>query len=200
MKRRVREIIVVEGRYDRNTVSQAVDCTIVETSGFGVFSDREKAALLRRLAEKRGLIILTDPDGAGFLIRGHLRGMLSGVPVKHAYVPEIHGRERRKAALSKDGLLGVEGMSPDVIIAALERAGATFEDEPDAASESTSRSMPITKADMFVLGLSGGAGSAEKRDELKTRLGLPSRLSSTALLDVLNALYTRDEFFDLFTS
>ncbi len=195
MKRRVREVIVVEGRYDRNTVSQAVDCTIVETAGFGVFSDREKIELLRRLAEKRGVIILTDPDGAGFLIRGHLRGMLDGVTVKHAYVPEINGREKRKRSFSKERLLGVEGMSPSVIITALERAGATFENAQEAPDTAPRR--PITKADMFELGLTGTAGSSERRAALSRRLELPSRLSSTALLDVLNALYTREEFFDL---
>ncbi|MBO4831246.1 MAG: DUF4093 domain-containing protein [Oscillospiraceae bacterium] len=195
MKRRVREIIVVEGRYDRNTVSQAVDCTVIETSGFGIFSDAEKVSLLRRLAEKRGVIILTDPDGAGFLIRGHLKGMLNGSEIKHAYVPEITGREKRKKTDSKARMLGVEGMSPSVIINALERAGATFDD--DSLSERSS-SPPVSKADMFELGLSGGPGSSEKRAELARRLELPAAMSANALLDVINSLYTRDEFISLF--
>ena len=191
MKRRVREVIVVEGRYDRNALSQAVDCTVIETSGFGVFSDSEKISLLRKLADKRGLIILTDPDGAGFLIRGHLKGMLDGAKVKHAYVPEISGRERRKRADSKARLLGVEGMSPSVIIDALERAGATFEDTCDSPCRTDD---PITKADMYELGLSGGINSAEKRAVLARHLELPAAMSSNALLDVINSLFTRDEF------
>ncbi len=194
MKKHVREIIVVEGKYDKNTVSQAVDGTIIETSGFGIFSDDEKLALLRRLAEKRGLIILTDSDGAGFLIRGHLRGMLGGAEIKHAYIPDVPGREKRKRAYSKAGLLGVEGMPPQVIIDALERAGAAFEGEDASAWGAAAR---ITKADMYFAGLTGKPDSAARRDELKTRLGLPSHLSSSGLLDVLNALYTREEFLTL---
>jgi ribonuclease M5 len=189
--KRIREVIIVEGRYDKNAVSQVVDATVIETSGFGVFSDKEKLALLRMLAEKRGLIILTDSDKAGFFIRGRLRGMLGGASVKHAYIPDVAGREKRKTSSSKEGKLGVEGMPPEVILEALERAGATFEDEP---AESR-RPVPITKADMYSAGLSGGPGSAQKRRGLLTRLGLPERLTANGLLEVLNILYTRDEFF-----
>ena len=189
----VKEVIVVEGRYDKNTVSQVVDGMIIETSGFGIFSNKEKLALLRRLAEKRGLIILTDSDRAGFFIRGRLRGMLGEDGVKHAYIPGIDGRERRKTAPSKEGKLGVEGMSPDVIITALERAGATFE-EKSTQPGSVNR---ITKADMFSAGLSGGVGSAQKRRDLLKRLDLPERLSANGLLDVLNILFTLDEFLNI---
>ena len=192
--RRVREIIVVEGRYDKNTVAQAVSGTIIETGGFGIFSDREKVALLRKLAEKRGLIILTDSDKAGFFIRGRLRGQLSGVDIKHAYIPDIAGRERRKTSASKEGKLGVEGMAVSVIVTALERAGATFEDSPPQFDSE----IRITKADLFSVGLSGGAQSAQKRREFAKRLDLPARLSANGLLDVLNILYTRDEFLELF--
>ena len=193
--KRVREIIVVEGRYDKNTVAQAVSGTIVETSGFGIFSDKDKLALLRKFAEQRGLIIFTDPDGAGFFIRGRLRGMLKGANVKHAYVPDVMGREKRKSAASKEGKLGVEGMSPDVIVAALERAGATFEDAtPEAAAPRAAR---ITKADLYSAGLSGGVDSARKRRELLGSLGLPGRLSTNGMLDALNILYSREGFFDL---
>jgi len=194
MKKRVREILVVEGKYDKNAVSQVVDCTIIETGGFRIFSDKEKLSLLRRLAEKRGLIILTDADGAGFLIRGHLRGKLSNVNIKHAYIPDVTGREKRKRAPSKEGLLGVEGMTPEIILTALERAGATFDDEIPSPQLHDS----ITKADMYEVGLSGTPDSAQRRDELKARIGLPARLSASALLDVLNALYTREEFFTLY--
>jgi len=220
--KRIREIIVVEGRYDKNTVAQAVNATIIETSGFGVFSDKQKLALLRRLADKRGLVILTDSDSAGFFIRGRLKGMLDGANVKHAYIPDVVGRERRRQAHSKEGKLGVEGMSREVIIAALERAGATFEDDSDDAGSNSSvngtpqgiiegengaayrtnkvenRSSPttdvISKADLYSTGLSGTTGSAMKRRELLKRLDLPERLSANGLLDVLNALYTHDEF------
>ena len=193
---RIQEAIVVEGRYDKNTLAQIVDTVIVETHGFGIFKDREQLALLRRLAEKRGLIILTDPDGAGFVIRGHLKGALPPERVKHAYVPGLQGKERRKRQGGKEGVLGVEGMRPEVLEAALRRAGATFLDE-DAPLSSARR--PITKADLFALGLSGGAGAAERRQALLCALELPKHLSPNALLEVLNALYTYEEFCAAFS-
>lgn len=186
---RIKEAIVVEGRYDKNTLSQLVDTVIVETSGFGIFKDGERMNLLRRLAEKRGLIVLTDPDGAGFVIRGHLRGSIPPEQVKHAYVPDIYGKERRKRRGGKEGKLGVEGMRSQVLEAALRRAGATFLDGHEAAPAGR----PITKADLFALGLSGGSGAAERRRDLLRRLELPEHLSANALLEVLNALYTREE-------
>ena len=191
--RRVREVVVVEGRYDKNAVARAVDCTVVETSGFGVFSDKEKVALLRKLAEKRGLIILTDSDNAGFFIRGRLRGMLGGANIKHAFIPDVPGREKRKKSHSKDGMVGVEGMSSAIIIKALEKAGATFEgvEYPAAPSDM------ITKTDMYEAGLSGCSDSAARRRELSLNLDLPSRLSANALLDVLNIILSRDEFLSL---
>ena len=188
---RIREAIVVEGRYDKNTLSQLVDTVIIETSGFGIFKDKERLALLRRLAEKRGLIVLTDPDGAGFVIRGHLRGSLPPDRVKHAYVPDIYGKERRKRQGGKEGKLGVEGMRPEVLEAALRRAGATFLDEEGERAAQAGR--PITKADFVALGLSGGPGAAERRRALLQRLELPEHLSPNAMLEVLNALFTREE-------
>ena len=188
---RIREAIVVEGRYDKNTLSQLVDTVIIETSGFGIFKDKERLALLRRLAEKRGLIVLTDPDGAGFVIRGHLRGSLPPDRVKHAYVPDIYGKERRKRQGGKEGKLGVEGMRPEVLEAALRRAGATFLDEEGERAAPAGR--PITKADFVALGLSGGPGAAERRRALLQRLELPEHLSPNAMLEVLNALFTREE-------
>ena len=193
MRRRVREVIVVEGKYDKNTIAQIVDAAIIETSGFGIFNNADKLALLRRLAEKRGLIILTDNDGAGFFIRGRLGGMLDSANIKHAYIPDVTGRERRKPTSSKEGKLGVEAMPADVITRALERAGATFEDAPAAQDGSA----PITRADLYSAGLSGGSGSAIKRRDLLKRLDLPERLSSKALLDVLNILYDREQFLHL---
>ena len=187
----VKEVIVVEGRYDRNTLSQVFDAVIVETSGFGVFNDREKLALLRRLAEARGLVVLTDSDGAGFVIRNFLKGAIDPALVKQAYIPDIAGRERRKRAPSKEGKLGVEGMKPEVLIEALRRAGATLGGEEPAR-----RAGGITKATLYELGLSGGPGS-EKRRALLKELDLPEKLSANALLDVLNALYTEAELREI---
>lgn len=189
---KIKEVIVVEGRYDKNTVSQAVEATVIETAGFGIFSDVEKLALLKKLAEKRGLIILTDSDSAGFLIRGHLKGKLGKLPVKQAYIPDIAGSEKRKRTPSKEGKLGVEGMTRQVIIDALLRAGATISDDAVPADAAP----PITKADLYEAGLSGAADSADRRQRLLRELGLPARLSPNALLDVLNAMYTRDEFMN----
>ena len=191
---KIKEVIVVEGRYDKNTLSQIVDTVIIETGGFGVFSDKEKLNLLRRMAEKRGLIILTDGDGAGFMIRNYLKGTLSKENVKHAYIPDIYGREKRKSSPSKEGKLGVEGMKPDVIISALKRAGATFED----IGVSVSPGVEITKADMYLAGLTGTQGSAARRQELIKKLDLPEKLSPNALLDVLNVLMSREEFIAVF--
>jgi len=191
--KRIKEVIVVEGRYDKNTVAQAVEATIIETSGFGIFSDTEKIALLRKLAQARGVIILTDGDKAGFFIRGRLRGMIDGAGIKHAYIPDMQGHEKRKTTPSKEGKLGVEGMTRDIIIKALEQAGATFDDEANLQKQATQ----IKKSDLYSAGLSGKPDSAIKRRELQKRLDLPERLSANGLLDVLNVLYSLDEFIDL---
>lgn len=192
--RKIREVIVVEGRYDKNALSQVVEATIVATGGFSVFNDREKLEFLRRLAEKRGLIILTDSDGAGFVIRNYLKGALPKDRVKQAYIPDISGKERRKRAPGKEGKLGVEGMRPEVLLEALHRSGATFEDEamPEERSEE-----PLSKADLYELGLTGKPDSALRRQALLRCLGLPQHLTSNALLEVLNMLYTRKEVTNL---
>lgn len=189
-KPKIKEVIVVEGRYDKNTLSQVVDATIVDVGGFGVFNDAEKLALLRKLAEARGLVIFTDPDGAGFVIRNHLKGALPKEKVKHAYVPDVYGKEKRKKKGGKEGKLGVEGMKPDVLLDALRRAGATFE-----GAEAQNRGEPITKADMLDAGLIG-EGSAAARTALVKELSLPEHLSTNALLEVLNLLLTRAEFLE----
>lgn len=189
MKRRIREAVVVEGRYDKNAVSQVVDTLILETRGFGIFSDEELLKLLRRVADARGLIVLTDPDSAGFLIRNRLRGALPADKVKHAYIPDIRGKERRKPAPSQEGKLGVEGVSPALILEALARAGATFEDEKAAPGQGSG----ITKADLYELGLTGGAGSREKRARLLKKLDLPERMSTGALLELINRTMTYEE-------
>jgi ribonuclease M5 len=184
---KIREAILVEGRYDKNTLSQIVDAPIFETGGFGIFKDKKQMALLRRVAENRGLIVFTDPDGAGFVIRNHVKGAIPGQYLKHAYVPDILGKERRKRTPGKEGKLGVEGMDPEVILQALRRCGATVEGENVPAQHA------ITKQDMMVLGLSGGADSAAKRLILMKKLELPEHMSANALLQALNLLYTLEE-------
>ena len=189
--KKIREVIVVEGRYDKNTISQVVDAAVVTLGGFAVFNDREKLAFLRRLAEERGLIVLTDSDGAGFVIRNYLKGALPRDRVKQAYIPDIPGKERRKRSPGKEGKLGVEGMKPAVLLEALRRAGATFEDE-EAVGER--RQDPITKADLYALGLTGGQDSAAKRRALLKQLDLPEHLTPNAMLEALNLLYSREAF------
>ena len=185
----VKEVIVVEGRYDKNTLSQVVDAVILETSGFGIFNDAAKRRLLNKLAETRGLILMTDSDAAGFLIRNRIKGFVDPALVKHAYIPDVYGKERRKAQVSKEGKIGVEGMRPEVLLEALIRAGATIDD-----CEMVTASPRISKADFYALGLSGREGSAEKRKKLLRQLELPERMSADAMLDVLNALMDREGF------
>ena len=193
-KPRIKEAIVVEGRYDKNTLSQVVDATILETAGFGVFKDGEKLSLLRRIAQKQGLIVLTDSDGAGFVIRNYLKGAIDPSLVKHAYIPDREGKERRKRTGGKEGKLGVEGMRPDVLLDVLRRAGATFlgDDVPAPCTR-------LTKADLFSLGLTGRPDSAARRSALLHHLDLPEHLTPNALADVLSALYTKDELESILT-
>ena len=185
----VKEVIVVEGRYDKNALRQVVDAVVIETAGFGIFNDTQKQKLLRKMAEARGLIILTDPDGAGFVIRNFIKSCVPPERLKQAYVPDIRGKEKRKAKPSREGKLGVEGMRAEILLEALRRAGATFED-----TQSCRTGQMITKADLFRLGLSGRENSAKKRSELIRELDLPEHLSADALLDVLNATMCREEF------
>ena len=182
----VKEVIVVEGRYDKNTLSQCVDATILSTEGFGIFNDKEKMTLLRRCAEERGLIVFTDSDGAGFVIRKRIRGAIPAKYLKHAYIPDVPGREKRKKQGSKEGTLGVEGMEPEVLIHALLAAGATAEAERPGGE--------ITKADFMALGLSGGENSSAKREVLQKAWQLPKKLSAKGLLEAVNVLMTRERF------
>ena len=191
MKKKIREVIVVEGRYDKNTLSQVVDAVIVETGGFSVFHNKEKIDYLRHLARERGLILMTDPDGAGFVIRNRIKGNIPEGRVLHAYVPDIYGKEKRKRKGGKEGKLGVEGMRPEILLDALRRAGATI-DERSAVKENS-----ITKADLYELGLIG-PDSVEKRKALCKKLELPEHLSANALLEVLNLLMSREELEGLF--
>lgn len=187
--RKIKEVIVVEGRYDKNTLSQIVDATVITLGGFSVFNDKEKLAFLRRLAEERGLIVLTDSDGAGFVIRNYLKGALPKDRVKQAYIPDIHGKERRKRHAGKEGKLGVEGMKPEILLDVLQKAGATFLDGEEVAVE---KGDSITKADLFELGLTGGPDSTAKRQVLLKKLNLPERLTTNGMLEALNLLYDRE--------
>ena len=188
MKKKVKEVIVVEGRYDKNALLQVVDAVIVETGGFSVFNNGEKLALLRRLAQKRGLILLTDSDGAGFVIRNYLKGSIPPEQIKQAYIPDVTGKERRKRSAGTEGKLGVEGMTPAVLLDTLRRAGATFEGE-----ENTAPDAHITKADLLDKGLIG-PHSAEKRQALLKKLDLPAHLTPNAMLEAFNLLLTQAEF------
>ena len=184
---KIKEAIVVEGRYDKNTLSQIVDAPILETAGFGIFKDKKQMALLRKIAETRGLIVFTDSDGAGFVIRNHIKSAIPAKYLKHAYIPDIPGKERRKAAPGKEGKLGVEGMTPEIILEALRKAGATMGCGENATTGC------VTKQDMMRLGLSGGENSREKRLLLQKKMDLPEHLSPNALLQALNLLYTPEE-------
>ena len=185
----VREVIVVEGKYDRIRLQAAVKATIVETNGFRIFKDPEQRELLRRLGMERGLLVLTDSDAAGFVIRGHLNGLLPPDRIKHAYVPAVAGREKRKTADSKEGLLGVEGMDAATLEAAIRRSGATLLDE-----EAGPAAGGITKADFYAYGLSGGANAAALRDALAAQFDLPGGMTANALLGALSVLCSREDF------
>ena len=190
-KLKLRQAIVVEGKYDQNTLRQIVDTAIFTTNGFADMKDPALLHLLQQAAQTTGLVILTDSDGAGFLIRNTLKSALPETGVLHAYIPDLPGKEKRKAAPRKEGLLGVEGMTPEILLKALRDAGAEFADgsTPPPARE------PITKQDLFALGLSGGPESAKKRAALLKALSLPAHMSANALLQALNVLFSREEFF-----
>lgn len=190
-KLKLRQAIVVEGKYDQNTLRQIVDTAIFTTNGFADMKDPALLRLLQQAAQTTGLIILTDSDGAGFLIRNTLKSALPETGVLHAFIPDLPGKEKRKAAPGKEGLLGVEGMTPEILLKALRNAGAEFADgsTPPPARE------PITKQDLFALGLSGGPESAKKRAALLKALSLPAHMSANALLQALNVLFSREEFF-----
>lgn len=189
---RLNQPIVVEGKYDRQRLAELIDGTILETGGFTIFRDTEKLAMLRTLAKKTGIIVLTDSDAAGFKIRHYLRSAIPEGNIIDVYIPDIYGKERRKAAPSKEGKLGVEGMTPETLLTCLSRAGVL-------ADEAPARREPITKADLFCWGLSGTEGAAGRRAVLLKALGFPELLTAKALLPVLNTLFDRQAFWTLLT-
>ncbi len=188
----IKEAVIVEGRYDKIKLGELVDTPIIETGGFRVFRDKEKQSLIRQIAEKRGILILTDSDAAGFVIRNFLKGIIPESEIKHAYIPQLGGKEKRKAQPSKEGLLGVEGLSAEILADAIRRSGATIIGE-----KQSKKSGEITKTDLFELGLSGGERSAEKRRVLLKELNLPTYLTTNAMLAALNCLYSLEELKNL---
>lgn len=187
---RVSETIIVEGVYDKIKLSRFVDAPILVTGGFSVYRSEAMLETIRKLAKETGVIILTDSDSAGFRIRNYIKQSIKEGKVLHAYVPDIKGKEKRKTAPGKEGLLGVEGMSEEVIMDALIKAGATV----DGSADEIKRARAITKSDMMKAGLSGVGGSVELRHALSTELGIPMKISANMLLDVLNRLLDYDEF------
>lgn len=184
---RIQQAVIVEGRYDKIKLSSILDALIIETGGFSIFKNKEKQQLIRRLAEKRGILILTDSDSAGFKIRSFIGGSVPPEQVKHAYIPDIFGKEKRKTEASKEGKLGVEGVPSEVIVRALEKAGVLC----DSVAEP---SRPITHADLYADGFSGTADSKANRALLLQYFALPERLSKNALLQVLNTFATYEEY------
>ena len=184
---KLNEVVIVEGKYDKITLENVIDAVIIPTNGFGIFKDKAKCSLIRRIAEEKGVIVMTDSDSAGNLIRSHLKNICKGQNIINVYIPQLSGKEKRKSRGSKEGFLGVEGMSEEIITKALDRSGVTHR----IVKGETKR---ILKTDMYRLGFSGRDGSAAKRRELCKTLDLPENLSSNALLDILNTFYTADEF------
>lgn len=187
---KIKQAIIVEGKYDKIRLSNIVDAVVIPVHGFSIYKDKETAALIRSLARRTGIIILTDSDSAGFQIRMRIREIARGGEVINVYIPDIFGKEKRKREGSKEGKLGVEGLDDKLIIEAFRKAGVLTEN----ITENTQKGDPITKADLLDLGLVGGSGSAAKRAELQRKLGLPERLSANMLLEILNVMYTREDF------
>lgn len=188
---KIKQAVIVEGKYDKIRLANVVDAVIVPVHGFSVYRDRETAELIRTLARTTGIVILTDSDSAGFQIRNKIKELARGGEIIHVYIPDIKGKERRKREPSKQGLLGVEGIRDEVLLEAFEKAGVL-------AQKREAPKDPITKADLLDLGLIGAEGSAKKRAELRKRLGLPERLSANMMLEIINVTYSREEFLKIF--
>ena len=187
---KIKEAVIVEGKYDKIKLSSLIDGLIIETGGLQIFSDREKIELLRRLADTRGLLILTDSDSAGFLIRNHIQSCIPKEKIRHAYIPDLYGKEKRKLHPSKEGKLGVEGIDPEILLESIRRSGASAIEEAGSSEEKRK----ITKLDLYEDGFSGGADSSKKRQVLLRELGLPERLTAKALVPVLNSLVNYEEY------
>lgn len=190
---KLRQAVIVEGRYDKIKLKNLIDAPIIETNGFRVFNDKERQSLIRRIADKRGILVMTDSDGAGLVIRNFLNGVIDKSKIKHCYIPQLEGKEKRKERMSKEGFLGVEGVPDEVIIEAVRKSGA------EIIGEQAEKSVEITKADLYSLGLTGSENSAQKRKRLLQELGMPDYLSSNAMLTALNCLYSYEELYNIIT-
>ena len=186
----IKEAIVVEGKYDKIKLSSVVDAVIITTNGFSVIKDKEKLEIIRFFAKNKGIIILTDSDSAGFKIRNFLKGAISDGKITNVYIPDIFGKEKRKAAPSKEGKIGVEGIDTQILLEAFRKAGVI-------SNEADSEREPVTKLDLFEAGLSGGNNSAEKRSELLKYLGMPELMTTNAMLEIINTMMSRDEFMKI---
>ena len=184
---KLKEAVIVEGRYDKIKLKNLIDAPIIETNGFRIFNDKERRDMIRQIADRRGILIMTDSDGAGLVIRNFLNGAVDKAKIKHCYIPQLEGKEKRKEQRSKEGFLGVEGVPDDVIIEAIRKSGATV------IGEEAAQTNEITKADLFTLGLTGTANSAQKRKKLLKKLNMPDYLSTNAMLTALNCLYSLEE-------
>ena len=187
---KLKKPVIVEGKYDKITLENIIDGLIIQTNGFSLFKDKEKCSMIRALAKKYGVIIITDSDNAGNMIRAHIKNIVGDSEIINVYIPQIKGKEKRKSAPSKQGFLGVEGMSREVLEKALLKSGVLSE-------ESAPERRKITKTDMFAFGLSGCKNSKEKRQQLLKKLELPQGLSSNAMLDILNTILTYEEFCEV---
>lgn len=184
---KLKEAVIVEGRYDKIKLKNLIDAPIIETNGFRIFNDKERRDMIRQIADRRGILIMTDSDGAGLVIRNFLNGAVDKSKIKHCYIPQLEGKEKRKEQKSKEGFLGVEGVPDDVIIEAIRKSGATV------IGEEAAQTNEITKADLFKLGLTGSENSAQKRKKLLKTLNMPDYLSTNAMLTALNCLYSLEE-------
>ncbi|MGN0587225.1 MAG: toprim domain-containing protein [Oscillospiraceae bacterium] len=184
------QAVIVEGKYDKIKLSSIIDAVIITTNGFSVIKNKEKLDIIRFYAANKGIIILTDSDRAGFKIRNFIKGAVKNGKITNVYIPDIFGKEKRKAAPSKEGKLGVEGIDKDILIQAFEKAGIV-------SSEAVERGKPITKLDLYEAGLSGGENSSEKRSILLKELGMPQLLTTGGMLEIINSMMSRDEFLSL---
>ena len=184
---KLKEAVIVEGRYDKIKLKNLIDAPIIETNGFRIFNDKERRDMIRQIADRRGILIMTDSDGAGLVIRNFLNGAVDKSKIKHCYIPQLEGKEKRKEQKSKEGFLGVEGVPDDVIIEAIRKSGATV------IGEEAAQTNEITKADLFTLGLTGSSNSAQKRKKLLKKLNMPDYLSTNAMLTALNCLCSLED-------
>ena len=188
-KIRINQAVIVEGKYDKIKLSNIIDAFIIETNGFGIFRDKEKLKFIKKLADERGIIILTDSDHAGFMIRSYLSSAIPKEKIINVYIPDVFGKEKRKTAPSKEGKLGVEGMSKDTLLEAFKRA--------NISCESVDRGEPVTSYDLYELGFSGTPNAKQNKKKLLKALDLPEFLSTSSLLSCINNMMTREEFIEL---